>query len=676
MRKQFTLMATLGALAAGCGGTGLKLPSNQPVQSTVALTAFNSCLELKKYIEDTATLQMRAELETYRNGGPRMYMVDEAGPRAEGAKAASSGPSSFTTTNTQVRGVDEADFVKNDGTRIFTLSGNTLYANRSWPAAELAQTAALTIEGWPQQMFLEGNRVLVFSSVYWQLPFAQSYGCALGWSCGYQYGNVTKLTAVDVTDPAHLVVTGEQYLPGYYGTSRRVGSAVRVVLRDQFNYPSDVSLWLNVDANVWNDKVALGKAIDSLEASNEKNIRKQPLEAWIPKGKRRLADGTLVDVSYNCSDFVKSNTPAKMGIVTVATVSLDTPDQVAARTSILTAPGVVYASESSLYIASNHWWWWFEDGQDNTTYIHKFDLSDATKVSYVGSGVITGDVRDQFSLDESNGKLRVVSSTAHRVVSDAKKEPWGHLVLGNRVNVFSPGKNSLMSVGRSEDISPGEWLTAARFVGDHAFLVTYKYTDPFTTVDLSDPAHPHVVGSLEVPGFSTYIQAVDATHLLTMGIENGMSTEESLRVSLYDVTDFAHPKRSSSIIVGTGWSWSEALWDHHAFNYYAEKGLLAIPFFDWGTSGDYWNSFVSDLRVLRVDPVNGLSTVGNVNFSDVYQQFNYPNWTYYWTPMVRRSVMADDFVYAISDAGIRVANLAALGTPLATSMFTPLKPSN
>jgi hypothetical protein len=38
---------------------------------------------------------------------------------------------------------------------------------------------------------------------------------------------------------------------------------------------------------------------------------------------------------------------------------------------------------------------------------------------------------------------------------------------------------------------------------------------------------------------------------------------------------------------------------------------------------------------------------------------------------VRRTVLADDFVYAISDAGIRVANVNDLAHPLATATFEP-----
>ncbi len=36
-------------------------------------------------------------------------------------------------------------------------------------------------------------------------------------------------------------------------------------------------------------------------------------------------------------------------------------------------------------------------------------------------------------------------------------------------------------------------------------------------IDLSDPTNPTVKGHLEIPGFSTYMHPLDATHLLTIG---------------------------------------------------------------------------------------------------------------------------------------------------------------
>ncbi len=61
----------------------------------------------------------------------------------------------------------EADFVQNDGTRIFVLSGPRLYVHRSWPVEQLVRTALLEVEGWPREMLLdkESNRLVITSQV-------------------------------------------------------------------------------------------------------------------------------------------------------------------------------------------------------------------------------------------------------------------------------------------------------------------------------------------------------------------------------------------------------------------------------------------------------------------------------------------------------------------------------
>ena len=67
---------------------------------------------------------------------------------------------------------------------------------------------------------------------------------------------------------------------------------------------------------------------------------------------------------------------------------------------------------------------------------------------------------------------------------------------------------------------------------------------------------------------------------------------------------------------------------------------------------------------------NGFAVKGAISMRDLYQSQSSYGWTYYWTPWVRRSVIADDFVYSLSDSGIRVANIANLNAPLATTSFT------
>jgi len=111
--------------------------------------------------------------------------------------------------------------------------------------------------------------------------------------------------------------------------------------------------------------------------------------------------------------------------------------------------------------------------------------------------------------------------------------------------------------------------------------------------------------------------------------------------------------------------------EHKAFNYFAAKKLLAVPFStELGRRQRRLLEHLHlDLRVFQRRPADRLPAQGAVAMSDLYKVQNYWGWSYYWQPAVRRSVMADDFVYAISDAGIRVAHISALGSPVATVQF-------
>ena len=90
--------------------------------------------------------------------------VGGASPKSAGGQ----GPTAFTRTNTQVEGVDEADFVKTNGTQVFVLTGNQLYIVKSWPAETMEKQASLELEGQPVEMFLEEeeNRLSIISTIY------------------------------------------------------------------------------------------------------------------------------------------------------------------------------------------------------------------------------------------------------------------------------------------------------------------------------------------------------------------------------------------------------------------------------------------------------------------------------------------------------------------------------
>ncbi|HYY51800.1 MAG TPA: beta-propeller domain-containing protein, partial [Myxococcales bacterium] len=313
------------ALFAACAKTDPAAPPR--IQTHVTLARAATCESLTQQVHDTAVRQMRSAMDAWKG-------IAYAVPAAAGGSAtpASPGaPASYSTTNTQVAGVDEADFVKNDGTRIFVLSGRTLFSATSWPPQNLALAGKLEIEGWPSSMFLEGNQVVVFSSI-WTVPQGGGMGPGSGPggmagvpcpSAGCYWGWATaKISVIDVSDLSKPVVASELYLPGYAAGARRVGSSVRLILSDGVRWPAAVRWWPAYDPQLYQDKNKLAAAIDALENANESIIRATPLQAWFPEGKRKLVDGTAIDVGYDCNDFYISNVPERLGLVTIATLDL------------------------------------------------------------------------------------------------------------------------------------------------------------------------------------------------------------------------------------------------------------------------------------------------------------------------------------------------------------------
>jgi uncharacterized secreted protein with C-terminal beta-propeller domain len=691
------VVAASGVATAGCGPRGGAGPEeNRAVVERVALQAFDSCEALEQYVEDTAVSQMKADLAALKSNGWGGWGgwwrfggsegVPVSAPAGGAVNAGAPGPSEHTTTNTQVAGVDEADFVKNDGTRIFVLTGSRLHAVKSWPAAELSLQGSLAVEGWPREMFLaEGGRVVVFSAVdlpEWRETTSSGGGTGGGAAdassmpYGYYGTNAVKVTTVDASDPAAMRVVREEYLPGDYVSARRVDGSVRVVLRDDVRYPPGVRMHPEWREGVWQTEGQWHAAVDALVGPNEQAIRARTLAQWLPAGRRRGADGQLREVPYRCGDVHASNAPTRLGLATVATLGLGDASGEVQRTTVVGEVGGVYASADALYLASSHWWWWPQPGQTDATYLHKFDIRNPARAVYVASGTVAGRIKDQFSLDEHGGFLRVATTEARRV--EDPREPrntWGVLETVSRVSVLAEREGRLVLHGKTGELAPGERIFAVRFLGERGFVVTFRQVDPLFAVDLSDPAAPRVAGELKIPGFSTYLHPVDANHLVGVGEDrdaDGNWTSRRLKLSLYDVSDLSAPREKFTHVLGTASSSSEALYDHKAFNYFASRGTLAIPFTDWSYSYDGSTGVsrsVSELRVFQVDVEAGFTPKGALAVGDLFLQQHQGgswSWSQWWQPAVRRSVMADDFVYAISDAGIRVARVDSLETPVAT----------
>ena len=116
-----------------------------------------------------------------------------------------------------------------------------------------------------------------------------------------------------------------------------------------------------------------------------------------------------------------------------------------------------------------------------------------------------------------------------------------------------------------------------RFIGNDGFVVTFHQVDPLYTLDLSDPANPRVLGELQIQGYSAYLHPIGDNLLLGIGQDIGAHNEPTgTQISLFDVSDLAHPTRIAHASLGQGWSAAES--DHHAFLYWPATGLVMVPF--------------------------------------------------------------------------------------------------
>lgn len=289
-----------------------------------------------------------------------------------------------------------------------------------------------------------------------------------------------------------------------------------------------------------------------------------------------------------------------------------------------------------------------------STHLHKFDIgADPTSALYVASGTVPGNIKDQFSIDERAGFIRV-STTEQRgyIVQQGATMPSNLPRTANHVYALEEKSGGLDIAGTAGDLAPGETVFSTRFVGDNGYVVTYLQKDPLFVIDMKNPRALRVAGQLTIPGFSSYMHPIDDNHLLTIG------RDEGLALQIFDVTDPANPKQAHKFVFTNDYGYSEAENNHKAFTYFADKKLLAFPFMAYGSS-----SMKSTLELFKVDVSSGISRVGGVDHTAFFSSTTGASRGYcggYFEPMVRRGVFLDDVVYSISYGGVIASDAASL----------------
>lgn len=624
------------SLLAGCSGGGTEV--GNPAPSTLELR-FASDQALESYIKERF-----AEGVVSWNSIPNVAVPPAADAGAEGTP-------DYTDTNVQEAGVDEADKVKTDGNYLYIAQQNGVRIVKLEAGGVMSDVARVTTDGPVGELYLVGSRLVV---LYRPLGSAGSDWCpAVGlpeaggglviMPCWIPAQAKTAVLMVDVQDPANPLRISDQLFDGDLVSSRRIGGKLHLVSRFIPTLPP---------LEYFFDGTEAGKA--AVVERNRQALAGLALDQLIPTFQSRDAGGNLIQSGrlLGTESFIAPTLPQGGSIVTVLTFDLNQSQLGFQALGAVLDARHVYASTTALYLAAEQWDW---SGAGQTkTFLHKFDLSGPAP-AYAASGSVPGMILNQFSMSEYQQVLRVATSTGNW---------WSAAGSGNHVYCLGQKDKGLEILGRLEYLAPGETIYAARFLGPRGFLVTFRQIDPLFTLDLSDPTAPKAVGELKIPGFSTYLHPLGENNLLAIGQSGGNGLgNQGVQLSIFDVGDFAHPALRFQEEIGDLGTWSEAQYNHKAFTYWAENGLLAIPVDLYehltppAAPWERGQHTFSGLYVYRVDPATGFSFQGRLGTAagTPTDFFNY-SWT--------RGFFVGDSVFAVTGPALISAQLLDIANTL------------
>jgi len=583
---------------------------NVTIQSTIQnIKKFNSTDEIRTFLIDS---QVKASAQFPSHMGVDQFVrfeesalvASEAPAQVKGTDGSVGGGVQYSTTNVQVGGIDEPDFLKNDNKYAYVLSQDKLSIIDAYPGetAKIISKVGLDVKGnYLQNMFLNKDRLVIFYNDNSEHYSIQQYD----YIPSPIYTPVTRAVIVDVSDKENPKVWKNYEMTGYYTGARMIGDYVYLISNSYVDYyrpmppifressgmtiTPDVYYFDNPEQN-YNFNTITTFNIFSDEVDSKTFMMGATGTLYVSNDAIYLTyqkyQPYYYDQNYNKDRFFKTILPL---------LPQDVQDQIKSIESSSSNDSQKWTEISD--ILQNTYNRMPEDEKNKLfdtiqksiseyeikiqqdyrkTVIQKFAI-DNGNVSYVTKGEVPGYLLNQYSMDEFGKKFRV-ATTSEFYTSKG-------VTMGNNVYILD---ESLHILGSVENVAPEESIYSARFMGEKLYLVTYQRIDPFFVIDLSTDT-PKVLGALKIPGYSSYLHPYDETHVIGIGKETkqnqygGMETV-GVKVSLFDVSDVSKPVAVDTYLIGGPGTESEILSDPKAFLFDKEKNILSIPVFQqyWG----------------------------------------------------------------------------------------------
>lgn len=276
-----------------------------------------------------------------------------------GSSASNTGAAlSYSKTNLQEAGVDEADIIKTDGKYLYVMkaTGSVRMIRAEGKTLEVEGTIMLeALNETPQEMYVDGdilNLIVTGSRTTLDSDDTQEDTYTANTE------NYTKIYTYDISDRSVPQLRGTVKQKGTYSTSRKNGDVI--YLFTQF-YPQI------------NDADQIDTYVPAVNGA-----RLESTDIYLPE-------------YQNSSSYL-----------VISSVSNRRPDEIIDKKAIVSAADYFYVSNDNIYIANANW------GSDATmTQILKFSCQKG-KIRAKGAADLKGFLNDSFSMNEYNGYLRIV----------------------------------------------------------------------------------------------------------------------------------------------------------------------------------------------------------------------------------------------------------------------------
>ena len=553
-KKRFPI-SRIGVLAAACvvvvsgillwtdqrmgqknGDTGQNADSQ--ISASKELAMAESYDQIYQYVKSYQDSMMTREAVTYDLGITEEASLDSSvSANGFGMKQEYGNSGDYSQTNVRQEGVDEGDIVKTDGIYLYVVEENGYVVDIvSVNGGNMEKCGSVTLEKecTIREIYLdtERKRMVLISE--------QDYMTADG-------GTVeTEALTYDIADVAEPKEIGRMSQSGNYNTSRMANGYLYLFSTYYVNSPI-----VREDPSTY------------VPLINEKEMER--------------SDICLPQVSQGCMYEV------------ITSIDIANPDEICDSTAIFSQGGQTYVSNQNIYYYETQW----EDSDRYTTTVRKFAYQDG-KLEGKAQGSFAGYLNDTFSIDEYQGKLRVVTTDGDT----------------NAVYVMN---ESLEITGAIEDLAKDERVYSARFIGDTGYFVTFRETDPLFSVDLSDPENPRIIGELKIPGFSEYLQFYGEDRLLGIGMaaDENTGATEGVKLTMFDISDRTDVKEEATYVIEDAYG-TDVAYDYKAVLADPQKNL--IGFAVYGIRGEDYYLFTYEEEtgfVCRLqEEINGNSSGG------------------------------------------------------------------